>query len=191
MNAAVNLRSQHSAKKKTITRDRKKGPRRSESPAATREVRLLTFTIDPDTASVVRFEALDPGGARHELSEEEKARLVRNGRTGELEDVLVRVFEAGIGCALGEEIGGTPDADEDAELRHLLLTQLFQHSTAKHLMRRDALSRAALGALIRNAVRSPTMAAQGGTEAKSPAGRASAARLKSHRGQHHDRHHDR
>ena len=44
--------------------------------------KLFTFTIDASTAQVVRLEAEDASGARHELSDEEKASLAQAGTVG-------------------------------------------------------------------------------------------------------------
>ena len=184
MNAALTHRSQTSTKHKTVVRT--KNPRRSAKPPVVdkREARLLSFTIDADTARVISFESLDAGGGRHELSEDEKASLVRDRGAGQLEDVLERVFEAGIGCALSDEAdeSKSDDAEDDAELRHLLLARLIHDSPARSLMRREALNRAILGALIRDSLQAPPMAAMSRTTARAQVGRAATARRNSQRG---------
>jgi len=122
--------------------------------------KLFTFTIDASTAQVVKLEAQDAGGVRRELSEEEKASLAQAGTAVDLEQFVERAFEAGIACVLG---GGGPEdrADEpaeEAELRHLLLTPLIEHSPARRLMQREVLSRAILGTLIQHATKAPAAA---------------------------------
>ena len=120
--------------------------------------RLFTFTIDASTAQVVKLETEDASGERHELSDEEKASLAQAGTASDLERFVERAFEAGIACVLGggesEEKAEEP-ADE-AELRHMLLTPLIEHSPARRLMQREALNRAILGTLIQLATKAPT-----------------------------------
>src|SRR5262249_1016113 len=60
--------------------------------------RLFTFTIDASTAQVVKLEAEDASGERHELSDEEKASLAQAGTAADLEQFVERAFEAGIAC---------------------------------------------------------------------------------------------
>jgi len=121
--------------------------------------KLFTFTIDASTGQVVRLEAEDASGERHELSDEEKASLARAGTAGDLEQFVERAFEAGIACVLG---GGPEDKAEEpadeAELRHLLLTPLIEHSPARRLLQREVLNRAILETLIHHAMKAPTAA---------------------------------
>jgi hypothetical protein len=115
--------------------------------------RLFAFTIDPKTAQIVKLESLDSSGTRHELSEAEKTNLADAGAGEEIEDIVEQVFEAGIACVLGdEEPGHREESAEDAELRHLLLTPLIRSSPVGRLMRREALSHAILGTLIRHSI---------------------------------------
>lgn len=115
--------------------------------------RLFAFTINPKTAEIVKLESLDSSGARHELSDAEKTSLADAGAEEEIEDIVEQVFEAGIACVLGEEDSEhAEESAEDAELRHLLLTPLIQESSVRRLIRREALSRAILGTLIRNSI---------------------------------------
>lgn len=120
--------------------------------------RLFTFTIDASTAQVVKLEAEDASGARHELSDEEKASLAQAGTAGDLEQFVERAFEAGIACVLGggESEEKAEEPAEEAELRHMLLTPLIEHSAARHLMQREVLNRAILGTLIQHATNAPT-----------------------------------
>ena len=117
--------------------------------------KLFAFTIDANTARVVKLETLDASGSRHELSEEEKASLAREESANGLEDVVERAFEAGIACVLGgeEPQEKAEESAEDAELRHMLLTPLIEHSPAKRLIEREALTRAILGTLIQHATK--------------------------------------
>jgi hypothetical protein len=121
--------------------------------------KLLAFTIDANTAQVVRFESLDATGERHELSDEEKASLARAGEDGRLENVVEQAFEAGIACVLGggngrDDARDTRESAEEAQLRDLLLTPLIEHSPAARLMHLEVLSRAILETLIQHSMKS-------------------------------------
>ncbi len=118
----------------------------------------VTITIDAESAEVVRVEGLDASGARHELSDEEKTRLLREGRRDErLAEVVEDAFEAGIACVLGTGEAGeeesTREDAEDAELRHLLLAPLIERSRIRHLTERAVLNRAILGTLIEHSTK--------------------------------------
>jgi len=124
--------------------------------------KLFAFTIDANTAQVVKLETLDESGGRHELSEEEKASLAHAVSEGaDLEEFVEKAFEAGIACVLGEDQHQqkADDADE-AELRHLLLTPLIEHSSVKSLMQREVLNRAILGTLLQRATKKASAAAE-------------------------------
>jgi hypothetical protein len=137
--------------------NRKKGShKKDESHAATREseAKLFAFTVDAETAQIVKFESLDASGARHELSDNEKVSLAREGSGDGLEELVEQAFEAGIACVLGEEgRSHTEESEEDAELRHLLLTPLIERSLAKHLLQGEVLNRALLGTLIQHSIK--------------------------------------
>ena len=127
--------------------------------------KLFTFTIDASTAQIVKLETQDASGARHELSDEEKASLAQTGTEDNLEEFVERAFEAGIDCVLGggEGEGKADEPADEAELRRLLLTPLIEHSPARRLMQREALNRAILGTLIRHATRAPAEAESSAT----------------------------
>jgi hypothetical protein len=115
---------------------------------------LLTFTIDAKTGQIVKFESLDESGVSHELSDEDKANLAKEGMGDKLEEIVEQAFEAGIACVLGGGHGAqTQESEEDAELRHLLLHPLIEHSMAKRLMQGEVLNRAILGTLIQHSVK--------------------------------------
>lgn len=116
----------------------------------------VTVTIDADSAEVVRIDGLDATGARHELSDEEKASLMREGRGDErLMEVVEHAFEAGIACVLGDEVEDetTPESPADAELRHQLLAPLIERSAVRRLTEPATLNRAILGTLIEHSMR--------------------------------------
>ena len=139
--------------------------------------KLFTFTIDASTAQVVKLETEDASGTRHELSDEEKASLAQAGTEGSVEQFVERAFEAGIDCVLGssEPEDKADEPADEAELRHLLVTPLIEHSPAKRLMQREALSRAILGTLIQHATRAPA-AAESSSTTGLPSDRAAPAR---------------
>ena len=160
MNSASRVRHQRSARQKASAR------RKSAPPPSNR---LLVLTIDADTAQIIKLETVDgSGGRRHELSQEEKTALVAEGHQERIEQVLEQAFEAGIACALSEELGDpqteeTAETAADAELRHLLLAQLIERSGIKHLMQSDVLNRAIFGTLVQHSIESARSAAGRGT----------------------------
>jgi hypothetical protein len=137
----------------------------TESAAGTQAAaQLLTFTIDAKTGQLVKFESLDESGARHELSDEEKANLAREGIGDRLEQIVEQAFEAGIACVLGgDNRGQAQESEQDAELRHLLLLPLIEHSMAKRLMQGDVLNRAILGTLIQHSMKAGSDIDAGGS----------------------------
>ena len=114
----------------------------------------VTITIDADSAEVVRIEGVDATGSRHELSDEEKASLMKERREERLGALVEQAFEAGIATVLGhEEEETTDETPEDAELRHELLAPLLERSGLAHLTERSALNRAILGTLIEHSIK--------------------------------------
>jgi hypothetical protein len=133
-----------------------------KSPEST--AKFFAFTMDANTAQIVKLESLDASGASHELSEDEKASLARATSKEGLEEVLEQAFEAGIACVLGGEFAEdkAKESEEDAELRHLLLKPLIEHSAAKELMKREVLNRAILETLIEHSMKARPASAEGG-----------------------------
>jgi hypothetical protein len=127
-----------------------KSPRSASGPARNSE--LLALTINAKTGQIVRVESVDSSGARHELSEEQWAKLAQEKGTDTLEALIEGAFEAGVASVLGDRGAqfGPSESEEEAELRHLLLRPMIEHSPAKHLMKRDTLTRATLGTLLRH-----------------------------------------
>ena len=125
--------------------------------------KLFSFTIDANTAQIVKLESLDATGNRHELSQEEMASLVKEARDDRLEKVVEQAFEAGIACVLDTdaEQDDTQESADDAELRHILLAPLIERSAAKHLMEREVLNRAILDTLIEHSMKAPEPALGG------------------------------
>jgi hypothetical protein len=140
--------------------------------------RLFAFTIDANTAQVVKLETLDDSGARRELSDEEQASLRQAASAGGLEEFFEKAFEAGIACVLGEDERQhkTDEPAEEAELRHLLLTPLIEHSPVKRLIQREALNRAILGTLLQRAMKKAPADAESAPTAGPQPDRAAPAR---------------
>jgi hypothetical protein len=110
----------------------------------------VTITIDADSADVVRVEGVDATGARRELSDDEKASLIKERRDERVTALVEQAFEAGIAAVLGveEEEETTQESPEDAEFRRELLAPLIARSGVGRLTERPALNRAILGTLI-------------------------------------------
>ena len=149
--AASRKKSSHKEQQSTDTSEVASG---TESAASNESgARLLTLTIDARTGQIVKFESLDESGVPHEISDEEKASLASEGPGDRLEEIVEQAFEAGIACVLG---GGdriqTEESEQDAELRHLLLLPLIEHSTAKRLMQGTVLNRAFIRTLIQHSM---------------------------------------
>jgi len=162
MNGATSPR--HSAKRKTPYRRRSTRKNAKRPGVGATAGKLFVFTIDADTARIVKFESLDANGSRRELSVHEKENLIRASHEDGLEGVLERAFEAGIACVLGDEAeeDRSTETDADTELRHLLLARLMEHSTARAFTREEGLNRAILEALIQRTIRpQPVTSAQG------------------------------
>ena len=147
-------RSHRESSNRHKARDHKKVSQREPETNGTEEsaTRLLAFTIVAGTGEIVKCEGLDANGDRYELSENEKSALAKEARLS-LEEVLSRAFEAGMSCVLDDAEGEGPrndaeEPEEDAELRRLLLTRLIERSAARHLFRRDVLSRVIFETLI-------------------------------------------
>jgi hypothetical protein len=118
---------------------------------------LLAFTLEATTGKIVKLEGLDSAGTHRELTAEQMADLSKESSHGTLADALERVFEAGIASVLGSDKRSSQRNEsaedaEDAELRQLLLSLLFEHSTAKRLMEPEALRQTILKSLLHDAL---------------------------------------
>ncbi|HEY9218120.1 MAG TPA: hypothetical protein VIO94_08725 [Phenylobacterium sp.] len=118
------------------------GPKASTSP------QLVSVTVDLASGAVVQLERLEPGGARREVSAEERKQLASGRST--LEALLEQAFEAGIDCVLDGDEGSEPkpESQEDAQISRLLLRSLIEHSAARRLMTREVLGQAIVGSLM-------------------------------------------
>ena len=143
---------------------------------------LSTITIHAKTGRIVRIEAMDDKGTRHELSDDEKARLVKEAGRTTLEDVIEQAFEAGIAYMIGDGLdeGKSPESEENAALRHVLVRPLIEESAARHLMQRDVLNRAIVGTLISDAVHAGASHGEGGPAQQRSKGSPNKPRQRSH-----------
>jgi hypothetical protein len=132
---------------------------------------LLTITIQAKTGQVVKIQSAEGGGGRNELSDQERADLLKRASKDTLEALIEQAFEAGIACVLGDPIGRSEaeESEEEADLRHLLLEPLIRHSPVQRLMQREVLSRAFLGTVVQHAL-DPISPDLGSSSARQPQG---------------------
>jgi len=141
----------------------------SSSPTseASSRLGLLAFTVDADTAEIVKLESVDSFGARHELSDEEKAKLAID-KKDKLETLFEQTFEAGIACVLGGAVEhyDPRESKEDEDLRHFLIRSLMKKSPATDVLRRDVISRAALQTLIEDTIKGRSSGQKGSSTSR-------------------------
>jgi len=120
----------------------------AEAADATEEEQLMV-TIKAPMGKIVRIEKVDKSGKRHELEQEEWAKLVSDDELDEIEDALERAFEAGVAAVLGEEYEEDEDeASEDEEernIRRLLIAGLLR----RRRVHRSILHGLLMGRLLR------------------------------------------
>jgi len=113
---------------------------------------LLTITIQAKTGQIVKIQSAGDSGGGNELSDQERADLLKKASKDTLETLIEQAFEAGIACVLGDAIGRSEaeESEEEADLRHLLLEPLIRQSPVQRLMQREVLSRAFLGSVVQH-----------------------------------------
>ena len=113
---------------------------------------LFTITIQAKTGQIVKIQRAEGGDGRSELSDQERADLLKKASKDTLEALIEQAFEAGIACVLGDAIGRSEaeESEEEADLRHLLLEPLIRQSPIQRLMQRKVLSRAFLGTVVQH-----------------------------------------
>ena len=133
--------------------------RRAKSPSRSASIersasspKSLVFTLDTSSGEIFKLESVNSAGHRNELSANEKADLAKKSRELDLETLIEQVFEAGIACVLGDEDKDASEANEDADLRRILLKPLIEASSAAKLMRREILRRAIVRTLIQDTI---------------------------------------
>jgi hypothetical protein len=135
------------------------GPRKVGRPPASSPESpegLVVVTLKAGTGAIVKIEAVEPDGSRHELAPEDAARLAPEDPNSTLESIIHEAFEAGLACVLGgnsEQAAAEAAAEgkEEAELHDALLDSLIAHSPAKRLLQADVLNSAMLGTIISEA----------------------------------------
>ena len=152
--------------------DAKRRAGKNQAPKSPATSELLTITIQAKTGQIVKIQSAEAGGGLSELSDQERADLLKKGSKDTLEALIEQAFEAGIACVLGDAIGRSEadESEEEADLRHLLLESLIRQSPVQRLMKREVLSRAFLGTVVQHALdpvspdleRSPAQQRQGG-----------------------------
>jgi len=127
-------------------------PKQPEVASAQVENDLVLVTLKASTGSIVKVEAIEPDGSRHELSAADTVRLA--GERPTFSSLVHDAFEAGVACILDD--GATPDENaaeskEEAELHDALLDALMERSGARRLLSREILASAVLGTIISEA----------------------------------------
>ena len=134
--------------------DAKRRAGKNQAPKSPATSELLTITIQAKTGQIVKIQSAEAGGGLSELSDQERADLLKKGSKDTLEALIEQAFEAGIACVLGDAIGRSEadESEEEADLRHLLLESLIRQSPVQRLMQREVLSRAFLGTVVQHAL---------------------------------------
>jgi len=115
----------------------------TEAAGAADDEQQVVVTISASMGRIVRVEKTDKGGKRHELGDEEWAKLVGEDEAEEIESALEEAFEAGVAVVLGEEYEADEayEDDEERALRRLLLGGLLRRSTRRRILQRLVMSR--------------------------------------------------
>jgi len=115
------------------------------------EEEQVVMTIKGPKGKIVRIEKIDKSGKRHEMPQEEWAKLVGEDELDEIEDALEQAFEAGIAALLGEEFEDdtTYEDDEEKMFRRLLIAGLL---TRRRPVQRRILHRLLAGRFLRRRV---------------------------------------
>jgi hypothetical protein len=114
----------------------------------------ITATIDAVTGKIIDIRSVDDGGAARALTAERRARLSQQSGGATIEDMIEQAFEAGIACVLGDDANddaAEPETEADAALRRQILRPMIENSTVRSAMRQDALGRAIVATLMKNA----------------------------------------
>ena len=133
---------------------RTREPAKTQAPVAEPAAEsFFSFTLDAATGRVVKVEKLDAAGKRRKVPDRQVKTLVAKERA-RFEGALEEAFEAGIDCVLGgdDSTSETDESEQDAEVRHVLVAPLIEHSPASRLLKREALDRAILGSLIQQSI---------------------------------------
>jgi hypothetical protein len=127
---------------------------------------LVVVALRMSDGSIQSIEAVEPGGARHQLSAAEAAKLLGDRSGATVKGLVHEAFEAGIACILDEGFGraagdeASGESREDAILHDELLGAHIEGSPARRLLQRDVLNSALLGTIISEASSPPPPAAE-------------------------------
>jgi hypothetical protein len=118
------------------------------------EEEQLVVTIAP-MGKIIRVEKIDKTAKRHELAEEEWAKLVGGDEVEEIEAALEEAFEAGIAAVLGEEYEGDEEYEDDEEkaLRRVLIAGLLRRRSVQHRILQRLMVSRLLGGRLRKRLR--------------------------------------
>ena len=148
-----------------------------EKPSSAGGSGLFAFTLDASTGQITRLEKVDSGGARRQLSEQDKASLQPGPSWPTLEAIIEQAFEAGVDCVLGneDEKDEAQELEDEVEVRRILLLPLMERGRMMALLQRSVLGQAILATALQQITAPHTSEAEG-----SPAQPKSGAAVKPH-----------
>jgi hypothetical protein len=133
-----------------------KGAKRPTAARSEADNAVVVVTLKVSDGSIQKVEAVEPGGARHDLTAAEVEALRAERSNATVAGLVHQAFEAGIACILDDMHNGAADeasdeSREDAMLHDELLGALIEQSPARRLLRREVLNRALLGTIFSEA----------------------------------------
>lgn len=127
----------------------------SEAVAASEQEQVM-MTIEVPMGKIVKVEKIDKAGKRHELAEEEWAKLVGGDEAEDIEVALEEAFEAGIAAVLGERYDdeGAYEDDEERAVRRFLIHELLgPHPVQRRILQRVLVSRVLRRRILKRSLR--------------------------------------
>ena len=103
----------------------------------------VVVTINAPMGRIVKVERID-NGKRHELAQDQWAKLIGDDEVEEIENALEEAFEAGIAAMLGEEFEDDEayEDDEERDLRRALIAGLLRRRPVqRRILQRVVVSR--------------------------------------------------
>jgi hypothetical protein len=123
-------------------------------PVGASEQEQVMMTIDLPMGKIVKVEKIDKAGKRHELAEEEWAKLVSNDEVEDIEVALEEAFEAGIAAVLGERYEDEGEDDEEKAVRRFLIHELLgPHPVQRRILQRVLVSRVLRRRILKRSLR--------------------------------------
>lgn len=118
------------------------------------EQEQVMMTIDMPIGKIVKVEKIDKAGKRHELAEEEWAKLVGGDEAEDIEVALEEAFEAGIAAVLGERYEDEGEDDEEKAVRRFLIHELLgPHPVQRRILQRVLVSRVLRRRILKRSLR--------------------------------------